>query len=280
MLNKPMQIVVDKEALISVNIDKLCNLAKKHYLLASDTLLYECATTTQSNRENMLHRYKRIIEAGAYYCSCSIGHVQYESNNCHPYPWFLPDLNVTKDIRSKKSRVEDLLDSTTIEQVFQSRLQVAHGIFLELSKKLKITLDTKNHEVGKAMKDLPSNPFERFQRLTERIDQNNLHQMGVKPVPQDWIKDENRFCLSSEWIIWQFIRLTSIIVQNYYYLRQMGGLPGDKRTEHDYQDMEYVLLLSRAYGILTNDQSLIKPLARAAFPDKQVFSSIEEIPSN
>jgi hypothetical protein len=44
--------------------------------------------------------------------------------------------------------------------------------------------------------------------------------------------------------------------------------------------MEYVLLLSRADGILTNDQSLIKPLAQAAFPDKQVFSSIGEIPSN
>jgi hypothetical protein len=116
--------------------------------------------------------------------------------------------------------------------------------------------------------------------LFNRIDLTDLHQWGVDSVPQDWIKDETKFCLSAEWMSWQFLRLTDVIIQNYYYFRQMGGAPGDDRAEHDSQDMEYVLLLSRADGILTNDKSLIKPLAQAAFPDKQVFSSIDEIPDD
>ena len=51
-----------------------------------------------------------------------------------------------------------------------------------------------------------------------------------------------------------------------------------KHAEHDYQDMEYVLLLSRADSLLTRDKKLVKPLAKAAFPEKDVFSSLDEVP--
>lgn len=44
--------------------------------------------------------------------------------------------------------------------------------------------------------------------------------------------------------------------------------------------MEYVLLLSRADGITTCDKELVEPLARAAFPGKDVFSSLEEVPES
>jgi hypothetical protein len=69
-------------------------------------------------------------------------------------------------------------------------------------------------------------------------------------------------------------------VWDYYWLRQKGGPPGDNRAEHDYQDIEYVLLLSRADGIITRDKKLVEPLARAAFPEKDVFSSLEEVPES
>jgi len=57
-----------------------------------------------------------------------------------------------------------------------------------------------------------------------------------------------------------------------------GRNSGDKRAEHDYQDMEYVLLLSRADAILTRDKKLVKPLAEAAFPDRDVFFDLDEVP--
>ena len=52
MLAKPKQIVIDKDALIGINLNKLCDFAKGHLLLACDTLLYECTTTSESNRKN------------------------------------------------------------------------------------------------------------------------------------------------------------------------------------------------------------------------------------
>ncbi len=280
MSPKPKQIIVDKDALVGINIGDLCGFARNHLLLCSDTLLYECATTSASERKNMLYRCDRLIKAGAYYCSCSIAFIQSESKNCLPYPWFMPDLEATEQIRTGEKRLEGLLDSTTYGEISQPRYKVAKTIFLDLSAKLKNRIDIEHPDVSKKIKQLPLDRFERLRVLLKSIDARDLHQMCVDSFPHDWIKNETRFCLSPEWMSWQLIRLTDAIVQDYCYLRQMGGGPRDERAEHDYQDMEYVLLLSRADCLLTRDENLVKPLARAAFPDKDVFSSLDEVPED
>ena len=277
---KQKQIIIDKDAFIGINNSELCNFANNHLLLACDTLLYEIATTSESKRKCMLSRYKRLIDADAYYCSCSVTYIQYEGQQCRPYPLSLPDLEATKQIRTGEARLMDALDSSMTVKASQSRYKVAKAIFLDLSAKLKNRIDLENPVVGKKIKDLTSERFDRFRISFESIDSHDLHQTCVDSFPSDWIKNENKFCLSDEWLSWQFIRLTDAIVQNYYYLLQMGGAPGDERAEHDYQDMEYVLLLSRADCLLTRDEKLVKPLARAAFPDKDVFSSLEEVPED
>jgi len=276
---KTKQIVIDKNALIGINLNELCEFCKNHLMLACDTLLYECATTSEPDRKDILHRYKRIIQTGAYYCSCSVTYIQSEGKSCCPYPWFLPDLDATEQIRTGKARLEDVLDSHKTEEVSRSRCEVALNMFVKLSKKLKNRIDAERPDVGKVIKDLPSDRLVRLQKSFERIDMSDLHQMGIDSVPKNWVKDETKFCLSPEWISWQLIRLTDVIVQDYYYLHQMGGGPEDKRAEHDYQDMEYVLLLSRANGLLTRDDGC-KYLAEAAFPKKDVFSSLEEVPED
>lgn len=278
MSAKQKQIIVDKDAFIGINISELCDFAKHHLILVCDTLLYECATASNQEPRDMLERYKRLIRSGAYYCSCSIAFVQSESKNCLPYPWFLPDLDATEQIRTGEARPENLLDLTTYGEISQPRHKVAKAVLVDLSDKLKKRIDKERPDVGKKIKDLTSDRFKRFRILLESIDAHDLHQMCVDSFQHDWIKNEKKFCLSPEWIGWQLIRLTDAIVQDYYYFHQMGGPQGDKTAEHDYQDMEYVLLLSRADGLLTRDKKLVKPLAKAAFPDKDVFSSLDEVP--
>jgi hypothetical protein len=280
MSPKPKQIIVDKDALVGININDLCDFAQNHLMLGCDTLLYECATASKQKPREMLERYKRFIKSGGYYCSCSVTYTQNEGENSHSFAWFLPDLKATRQIRKGEVRLEDLLDSRMTGEVSQSRHKVAKAIFLDLSDKLKNRIDLENPDVGKKIKDLTSDRFERFRVLFKSIDARDLHQMCVDSFPHDWIKNERTFCLSPEWMSWQLIRLTDAIVQNYCYLRQMGGGPRDERAEHDYQDMEYVLLLSRADCLLTRDENLVKPLARAAFPDKDVFSNLDEVPDD
>jgi HEPN domain-containing protein len=70
--------------------------------------------------------------------------------------------------------------------------------------------------------------------------------------------------------------MISVMHLEYRYLRE--SRPVDK-IEHDLQDMEYVSLLSRADAILSTDR-LLCDLARAAFPEKDVFSSLAEVPDS
>ena len=279
MSPKTKQLILDKDALVGINIGDLCDFARNHFLLCSDTLLYECATTSESERRNMLYRCDRLIKAGAYYCSCSIAFIQSESRNCLPYPWFLPDLKATEEIRTGEKPVEDLVDSTTYGEISQPPYKVAKA-FLDVSNKLKNRIDLEDPHVREKIKQLPSDKLERLRELFERMDTQDLRQMCVDSVRGEWIKDRAKSGLSAEWMSWQRVRLTDAIMQNCYYLRLTGAMPKREveRVEHDYQDLEYVLLLSRADGILTRDKKLVEPLARAAFPEKDVFSNLDEVP--
>ena len=117
----------------------------------------------------------------------------------------------------------------------------------------------------------------RLQMLFAQFEKYDLHQIAVDTTPAGWIKDKERFCLSPEWMSWQRMRLIKVIVMNYHYLQCIGGGPKEERAEHDYQDMEYVLLINRADCLITRD-NFAKNLAKAAFPDKDVFSNLDEVP--
>ena len=51
-----------------------------------------------------------------------------------------------------------------------------------------------------------------------------------------------------------------------------------KHISNDVFDIFYVSHLLHADGLITNDKDLMKPLALAAFPHKDVFSSIDDVP--
>jgi hypothetical protein len=47
---------------------------------------------------------------------------------------------------------------------------------------------------------------------------------------------------------------------------------------NDIYDIYYVSHLSQADGLVAGDKKLVRPLAMAAFPDKDVFCSIYDVP--
>ena len=84
--------------------------------------------------------------------------------------------------------------------------------------------------------------------------------------------------VSNEWMTWHHLR---VILVMHLENRFLGELRPVSKVEHDLQDMEYVSLLSRADAILTREREkkgYMAHLARAAFPEKDVFSSLDEVP--
>jgi len=281
-MNRPKQIVLDKDVFIALSgrqFDILLDFCRQHCVLLSDTLLYECATAARQNPKVLLQRYEELVKVGAYCCSVSRTFIEWECRHCRPYSWFLPDLAATQQIRGGERRPVHLLDSSEYAGLSQQRYKLARA-FLNVSQKVKNGIDVEDPGVGEKISQLPSDRYERFRILLEFVDSSTIHESGIESVPHDWIRDEEQFCRSPAWMSWQHIRLIDVLANNYHYLCRTGSPPGAEGAEHDCQDLEYVMLLSRADAIITMDKKLVVPLARAAFPEKDVFSSLDEVPAS
>jgi hypothetical protein len=87
--------------------------------------------------------------------------------------------------------------------------------------------------------------------------------------------------IETDWYTWQFVRIWWAWIIDWACRRNYSGpLIENQDISNDIYDMEYVAYLSRADGILTRDKSLVVPLAKAAFPDRDVFSCIEDVPKS
>jgi len=87
--------------------------------------------------------------------------------------------------------------------------------------------------------------------------------------------------ISSDFYTWQISRLWFTWIIDWTYKRDCSGQSFENRDIYnDLYDIEYVAYLSRADGLLTRDDRLVKPLAKAAFPEKDVFSSLDEVPED
>ncbi len=106
----------------------------------------------------------------------------------------------------------------------------------------------------------------------------DIHKIGIS-VFSCLTDSPEKFCLSRNWVTWHYLRLVAVLALEYWFLRKgKGGKKELINTEHDLQDIEYVYLLSRADALLTRDKKFVKPLAQATFPDKDVFSGLDEVP--
>ena len=79
---------------------------------------------------------------------------------------------------------------------------------------------------------------------------------------------------------WQLLRLSFAWGIELACKRNKSGPSFENYAEisNDVFDIYYVSHLSQADGLVAGDKRLVRPLAMAAFPSKNVFGSIDEVP--
>jgi hypothetical protein len=174
-----------------------------------------------------------------------------------------------------------MLDSQIPPKSRDSRWTFADKMYVQTSKNLSESMRSEYPQSATEIKELAGDRVARLRELLKGIDESTIvREMALTLLPAAWISNRTQFCTSREWMAWHHLRLSLAVQRDYVYLRQKGGDPSNCLAEHDDQDVEYVLLLSRADAIITRDKKLVGPLARAAFPEKDVFSSLEEVPES
>lgn len=275
---KLKQVIIDKDAFVGINLKDLCDFAHNHFLILPLVLYDECSTNEEKQQE-LLSRFCKLLLSDGYICASGIDIVRKEGETLKPYG-FLADLDGTNKWRKALKEDPRLINPNNDDDIRERRMEVAKFL-LEYNKEIAKKLATeKNRKVETQRSLLEADRFERFKFWIQAIDCQNIHEILVKEKELlKFTNSQDRFCLSSAWISWHFVRLAYVLYFDYSFLNKgRGGEHERLRALHDLNDIEYVLLLSRVDGLLTRDEKLVKPLAQAAFPEKDVFSSLDEVP--
>ncbi len=284
MTPRPKQLVIDKCAFQKTGDrgDKLRSFAKNHLLILAHDLYGEIVTDRKDGRRAHLQWFQRAMQAGAYWGPSVRSMVEKEAEILAPYG-FLADLDETRRMRDLFMRGR-VLDPRHFADVVERNLESGkvlldnHGVVCrKVVPQILECAEARRQELQPRVRRL-----ERLQFLLNRLDAFEVfdaHAIAACAFRR-YVRDAERFCLSREWVSWQYIRLTTVLHLEYAFLKKGQGGDGERETaEHDLYDVQYVVLLSRADAIITSDKKLVE-LARAAFPEKDVFSSLEEVPES
>jgi hypothetical protein len=270
-------IIIDKDVFKGTQTDKLVAFVQNHFLILPDTLYYECATNS-TDKEELLYRFRSVILAGAYICPSFIDIIKKEANNLSPYG-FLVKLEEVSTVRKTFQKNQRPYSLKHAEIMLKEEYNMAENI-LKSAHKFNDELVLEDPQLLREVRKWNSSRstrLARFQKWAELIDAEDIHRCS-RQLLGGLTRNPEKYCLSNDWISWHYLRLMLILFYEKAFLFHVGAQFSERAVEHDLQDMKYVLLLSRADGLLTGDKKLVKPLAKAAFPDKDIFSNLDEVP--
>jgi hypothetical protein len=279
MNNDPKTLVVDKDVFQGTSTEDMVEFVKNHLLILSQELLLECLTTDDEwTKECLLYRFRRTILAGGHICPRFVrSMVPYEAERLTPYGpiW---DKEYSDSVRHTYERNTDpynhvwVEESQRLDQEFVNYLARHMGEFTDyLASEKQDALQEVRHE-NHSNHALPA----RLAGRAEFVNAQDLHYAANK-LFRGMTNCPEKFCLSEQWISWQYVRVFLTWLTESKGKSQAGGYGSREKLEHDLQDIMYVTHISRADGLLTRDEELVIPLARAAFPNKDVFSSLDEV---
>ena len=278
MCSLPKKLIIDKNIFDSTlpSPRKLLDFTHNHFVILPDVLYFECVTTSE-NKSPLLELFRDMILNGAYISPSCRAIIGSEAQTLVPYGP-LVKLSEVDAVRKTFRENPTPYSTDTSVNLLQRDLAVARNLIYSangFNEKLASESPELLKEVRKWDNSKKSKP-ERLCTWASSVDEDmDIHKLAIV-----WFSDltpyHEKFCLSKEWFTWQFLRLVMILRQEMAFLRHTGGSSSEANIEHDLQDIQYVTLLSKSEGLLTKDKGC-SFLAKAAFPEKDVFSSIDEV---
>jgi len=286
----PKQLVIDKDVFHGKSTPYLCDFARTHFLILSEDLYYECVTAgkekkdtakVEKKKQELLDRFRDVVLAGGCICPRRNTIIKKEAENLSPYGP-LVDMQTISAVRRTFQRNSRPYEAEDLEIAYRNELKMAQ-MMIDSADGFTRKLVSEEPELLNQIRKRDNSKTARLDRLiesAEAVDSQDIIHNASEEMLKGFTEHPEKFCLSDEWVSWHFLRLYLILLQERTFFRHTGDGSGQISVEHDLQDISYVLLLSRADGLLTHDKKLTIPLAKAAFPEKDVFSTLEEVPED
>jgi len=272
-------LVIDKCCFQGTSGSRLIEFVREYQVFLPHALAIECLTSDDcdgrkplKNPIDLLHRVEALVKAGAYFGRSSVSiHKEEKARRCGVVQFI--DKETTQVIRAGTvALTEDFVrrEAEECRKAFAPLVKLVS----DLGRAFVATIKEKAMSDGFQEEIRETGKVERFGKWLQVADRsrNDILQKWIGSLASD---------VTEQWYTWQVIRLW------YGWAIEWAGRRAntDDTTlqpdvSNDFYDMEYVASLLRADGLLTGDKRLVEPLARAAFSEKDVFSSLEEVPES
>lgn len=272
----PKQLVIDKNVFQGIITQSLCDFARNHFLVLPDDLYYECASTDRM-RQELLDRFRDVILAGACICPRRNTIIKKEAENLSPYGPIV-DMQTISAVRNTFQKNSRPYKPEEVETAKVNELRMAQMI-INCADDFTRMLVSEEPERLAQIRRCQLSRSDRFAIWAASVDSQDIIHQASEEMLKGFTNKPDKFCLSEEWVSWHFLRLYLILLQERTFLRHTGDNSGQISIEHDLQDITYVMLLSRVDCLLTSDKGC-SCLAKAAFPEKDVFSGLKEVPED
>ena len=262
----PKLLVVDKSVFHSLCCEeKLCTFVKDHNVILPNALTIECLISEKLSSDKdpvkLVQRFDAAIKAGAKMGYSSLKLFQTEKKTLCPAKSVV-DESTTKLFRNGNPNTE--ISFVKQEAEFCRKLfEPIIKSILKISGILYDNLRKQDNLSEKLRKN--TNRTRRFQKWIQDTDQN------IKHIISRLLSRRMSSNADESWFAWQMTRLWFAYCIEWTFKKNLTGSSEKRDISNDLYDLEYVTYLSRADGLLTNDKKLQVPLAKAAFPKKEVF---------
>ncbi len=266
----PKLLVVDKSVFHSLCCckEKLCAFVKDYNVILPNALAIEClisekqtADKDDKNPVKLVQQFDAAIKAGAKYGYSSYKIFQTEKKTLRPVKSIV-DENTTQQFRNGNPNTE----ISFVKQEAKFCRELFEPIIQNILKISRILYDNlcKQDDLSEKLRK-NTNRTRRFQKWIQDTDQN------IKNIVSRLLSKQIGSNADESWFTWQMTRLWFAYCIEWTFKKNLTGSAEKKDISNDLYDLEYVTYLSRADGLLTNDKKLQVPLAKAAFPKKEVF---------
>jgi hypothetical protein len=272
-------LIVDKSILCGTATDRLCQFVKAYNVIISGTLVYECRTTNKE-RDLMLDRCRKAVLAGGIFSPGTLEVLTYEAQSLRAYgPLVRPQR--ADDVRRVFRDDPTPFDNAVVAKMSDAEKGFAFYLRDFLGQAKAFLREEDPDALAEEIKRWPNIDESQAERLREyaRVCSCPDLRDATNRLLQHIAPRREEYCLSPEWVSWQVIRLLMMWQLERAFQYQARGRMKDKDLCDDWADVQYVTLLSRADGLLMHDL-FWQHLAKAAFPEKNVFSSLDEVPDS
>jgi len=267
-MNVSELLVVDKSIFHSLCDcdEKLCAFVKNYNVVLPDSLAVECLISENQepskNPVKLLRGFDKAIKAGAKMGYSSLKLFKEESLTLCTAKSVV-DESTTKLCRNGTLNTEaDFIqqEAQYCRKIFEPNIK----LLLEIAEPLYDNLCKRDNLAEEIRKEKDrTRRFETWIHATDKVMINVISHLFSEQI--------GRYA-DTNWFIWQLSRLYFAYSLDLVFIKNLPGSCIKKDISNDFYDIEPVSYLSRADGLLTNDQKLQVPLAKAAFPKKDVFA--------